>query len=470
MEKKRSLIIIICLGAAICLLGAAVIVSAVLSRRNPLAKGLMGLSEEIAAMREELGEHFWTDAVNQIGSESIQADYSVNIGGIPELHSITAGLDGEVERDMEKGLFASEIALGVGNAEIADVSFFGTPETLYLQIPSVWEGSVVLDAEGIDGQWNESAVKSGLQLLTGQNLFLGQRIDVDLFQQFYVNRNWADDFFTEKEEALKALYENMEVVKVKKAQKMGLLNDGQTESLENFVLEDAAGKRIMTTCYLAVLPKEELKEIFADVSVDIKLAVYLDSKKRIVRICTVPDETLDAARWKGDAALNLTGEEAVTDRLELELTGIADLAGMEQALPGGAAIFLAEPEVNGNIIIEKNREKTGFYHVECGVFLTDRKKSCDFSLKSNVQGERLDTGEKVSLEVEELVVKSQNRTVCRGSGKAEFAPLAETVKMPSGREYRIGQMSEIDAALFLAECMKNIYGSYSGYLKFLEGF
>lgn len=470
MEKKRNLIIIICLGAAICLLGAAVIVSAVLSRRNPLAKGLMGLSEEIAAMREELGEHFWTDAVNQIGSESMQAEYSVNIGGIPKWHSITAGLDGEIERDMEKGLFSYEAAVSVGNAEIAGVSFFGTPETLYLQIPSVWEGSVVLDAKGIDGQWNESTVKNGLQLLTGQNLFLSQRIDVDLFRQFYVNRNWADDFFSEKEEALKALYENMEVMKVKKAQKMGLLNDGQAESLENYVLEDASGRQIMTTCYLAVLPKEELKEISTDIAVDIKLAVYLDSKKRIVRICTVPEETLDVARWKGDASLNLTGEEAVTDRLELELTGIADLAGMEQAMPGGAVFFSDETEVKNNVIIEKDRAKTGFYHVECGVSLTDRENSCDFSLKSNVQGERLDTGEKVSLEVEELVVKSQNRTVCRGSGKAEFAPLAETVEMPSGREYRIGEMSEIDAALFLAECMKNIYGNYSGYLKFLEGF
>lgn len=470
MEKKRGHIIIICLGAAICLLGAAVTVSAVLPRRNPLAKGLMGLSEEITAMREELGEHFWTDAVNQIGGESIQAEYSLNIGGIPELHSITAGLDGEAERDMANGLFGSEIALSVGNAEIADISFFGTPETLYLQIPSVWEGSVVLDAEGIDGQWNGSAVKSGLQLLTGQNLFLGQRIDVDLFRRFYVNQNWADDFFTEREEALRALYENMGVMKVKKARKIGLLNAGQAESLENCVLEDATGRQIMTTCYLVVLPKEELKEVFEDIEVDIKLAVYLDPRRRIVRICTVPEETLDTARWKGNAFLNLTGEEAVTDRLELELTGIADPAGVGHVLPGDTVFFSDETELKSNIIIEKDRQKTGFYHVECSISLTDGENSCDFSLRGSVQGERLDTGEKVLLEVEELVVKSQNRTVCRGSGRAEFAPLAETVEMPSGREYRIGEMSEIDAALFLAECMRNIYGGYSGYLKFLEGF
>lgn len=450
MEKKKSHIIIIGLGAAICLLGAAAIASAVLSERNPLAKGIIGLSEEITAMREELGEHFWTDAVNQIGSENIHAEYSVNIGGIPKLHSITAGLDGKVERDMEKGLFGSEVALSVGNAEIAEASFFGTPETLYLQIPSVWEGSVVLDADRIDGQWNGSTVKSGLQLLTGQEIALDQRIDINLFQQFYVNSNWADDFFAEKEEALKALYENMEVLKVKKAQKTGLLNAGQAESLENYVLEDAAGKQIMTTCYLTVLPKEELEKIFADVSVDIRLAVYLDSKKRIVRICTVPEETLDMGRWKGEAALNLTGEKAVTDRLELELAGTAEL--------------------NGHILLEKDREKTGFYHVECDVSLTDRENNCEFSLTGNVQGERLDTGEKVSLEVEELVIRAQERTVCRGSGKAEFAPLAEAVRMPSGREYRIGEMSEIDAALFLGECMKNIYSNYSGYLKFLDGF
>ena len=470
MEKKKRYIIIICLGAAVCLLGAAAMAMAVSAKKNPLAKGIMGLAEEIVAVREEMGEHFWTDAVNQIGRESMQAEYSVNIGGIPELHSITAGLDGKIRRDMEKKRFASEIALSAGNVEITEGSFFGTPEILYLQLPSVWEGSVVLNANGIDGQWNGSALKAGVQLLTGRELALDQRTDVDLFRQFYVNTNWADDFFSETEAAWKALYENMEVVKVKKAQKMGLLNAGQAESLENYVLEDVAGRQIMTTCYLAVLPKEQLKEIFVDAMVDIRIAVYLDSKKRIVRICTVPEETLDMARWKGTAALNLTGEEAVTDRLELEVTGIADLSALESALPGGAAVFSAEPEVESSIMIEKNRAETGLYHVECDLSLTDRENSWDFFLESSVQGERLDAGEKVSLEVAELVVKSQNRTVCRGSGKAEFAPLAETVEMPSGKEYRIGEMGEIDTALFLGECMKNIYSNYSGYLKFLQGF
>lgn len=465
---KRKKGIMICVITGICLTAAAAIVYTVVSKRNPLAKGLLGLSEEITAMQEELGEYFWADAVNQIGSENVQAEYSFNIGGMEAFRNITVGLDGELERDMEQKLFGAEAVLSVANLEIAETSLFGTADTLYLQIPSVWEGSVVLDTEDIGGQWNTSAVKSGLQLLTGQEFGIGHRVDVNLFKEFYVNRYWLDDFFQENGGGLRSLYENMEVVKLKQAQKRGLLDAGQAESLENHILEDAEGNRIMTTCYLVILPARELEEIFEDIGVDIKLCVYLDSKERIVRICTLPGERLEAGFWEGEAALDLTGAAAVTDRLTFEADGTADLSGVWTALSGGQADFSAESGVKGHIMIEKNREETGSYQVECEGSLTDRENRREISLEGRVQGRRLEKGEEVFLEVDRIVIKSQEETVCRGRGTAKFIPLAEEVEMPSGKEHRIGDMGELDGALFLAECMRNIHENYGGYLRFIQ--
>lgn len=417
--RRNKTGIILCVAAAVCL--AAAIAGIVISRKNPLAKGLAGLAQEITALQEEFGEHFWADTVNRIGTGNMQAEYSLNISGAEGLGNVTVGLDGELERDMEQKLFAAKTVLSVANVELAEPSVFGTAETLYLQVPSLWEGSLVMDAGDIDGQWNGSALKQELAEWTGQEADIDRRIDVNLFREFYVNPKGPENFFRENREKLKTLCKNMETVKVEKAQKRGLLDAGQAESLKNHVLEDVAGNRITTTCYLVILPEEELKEIFADVTGDIKLCVYLDAGKRIVRICTLPGERLATKFWSGEAALDLTGAEAVTDRVTLEVTGRAD--------------FSAEAEIEGRITLE-----------------------------SSLWGE----GGKISLKDVQLVLLSQNRTLCRVRGRAEFCPLAKPVEMPSGKERKIGEMGYLDGALFLAECMENIRENYSGYLKFLS--
>lgn len=478
--KSRRIIIIICILTGVCLAGAAVL-AVVLSKRNPLEKGLRGLAKEIEARNEEMGEHFWADAINRIGSGNMQAQYSVNIGGIEELQNITLGLDGEVKRDMERKLLNSEVSLSVANAKITEASFFGTEDTLYLQVPSVWEGSVVVDAEDIGGQWNGSAAKAGLEQLTGRDLDIDRRIDIRLFDEYYVNPSQDEDTFEKNREKWRSVYHNMEVMKVGKALKKGLLDTDQAQSLENYVLEDAGGEKIMTTCYLVILPEKELKEIYTDLEGDIRLCVYLDAAKRIVRAGTLPGEALETDIWEGGISINMTGAEAAIDRIELETAGTTDVDALLSVLSGeegvtagyGGLQELTElfdgSEIKSTIIIEKNREAHGSYQVEYDAFLTDSgENEWELFLESGVQGERLDEGEKLSLDVERLVVKSQEQVICRGSGTMRFEPLKEEIKEPTGKQRRVGEMNAVETALFLAECVGNISKNYSGYLSMLR--
>lgn len=464
--KKKKAGIILCAAAVLCLTAATAAI--MISRQNPLAKGLMGLAEEITVLQGELGEHFFADVLNQVGNESVQAEYSLNIGGMEALKNITVGLDGELERDMEQELFRAETALSVANVELAEPSLFGTAKRLYVQVPSVWEGSVVLDADDIDGQWNTSAVRGQLAGLTGWDMEIDREIDVDLFKAFYADPYRFEDFLRKNGEKLKTLYKNMEVMKVEKARKRGLLSDAQAESLKNHMLEDEEGNRIRTICYLVILPEKEMKEIFGDVRGDIKLCVYLDADKRIVRIGTLPEEVLETEFWSGEAAVDLTGTEAVTDRVTLELTGQADLSEVCVALSGGAADFFAKPEITCRISMGKDKEAAGSYRVETDIALTEREKGRELSLEGSLRGERLEGGAKLSLEGFRAVLRSQDRTLCRVRGRAEFAPLAKAVESPSGKERRLAEMREPEGVLFLAECMKNIYENYSGYLKLLS--
>ena len=340
-NKRKQMILITACGAVIVCLAGAIAAVAFALRKNPLAEGLMELAKEVTALEEEMGEHFWTDALNQIGSENVEAEYSVNIGGMPELQNITVGIDGKIRRDMERQLLDMESSVSVANAQIAEGSLWGTADSLYLQVPSVWEGSVVLGAENISGQWNDSAVKRGVEKLTGQDLEIDRRIDAALFRSFMVEPFSAADFLEKNSEKLRAVYEKMKVIKVEKAQKEGLLNEEQAGQLEEYVLADAAGNELQTICYLVILPEEELKALFPDLVGDIRLGVYLDQEKRIVRICTLPGEKLATGIWEGHAALNLTGTEAVVDRLELESKGVVNaaqvLSGLREKI--GTGIF-----------------------------------------------------------------------------------------------------------------------------------
>lgn len=493
-RKKRNIVVGVCIAAGMCLIG--VVAAAVFAvRKNPLAEGLMELSKEVTALEEEMGAYFWTDMLNQIGGENMRAEYSLNLGGVPKLQNITVGIDGKTDRDMERKLFGTEVEISVANAKIGEGSVRGTSDTLYLQVPSVWEGSVVLDAEDVNGQWNGSAVKKGVEALTGQNLEIDGRIDARLFQSFSVKPFSASDFLEKNREELRAIYENMEVIKAGKAQKEGLLSEEQAKQLEEYGLKDAEGNQLETTCYLAVLPEEELKEIFSQLTGDIRLGVYLDGDKRIVRICTLPGEKLVTDLWEGSISLNLTGVEATTDRLELETAG---RIYMDEMLP----VTADETDIadgHGTIILEKDRDTAGSYQIACSTSVSERENVWEFSVEAGVRGEYIIAGEsvrrgraageeygtaaggkdigeenidvagkKLYVDVENLVLSNQKEVICRGSGEMTFEPLEEEVQIPTGKDYRIGEMDEFQTVLFLAECTENIYKNYSGYMRLIQ--
>lgn len=473
-NKRKQTILITACGAVIVCLAGAVTVAALTLQKNPLAEGLMELAGEVTALEEEMGEHFWSDVLNQIGSENVQAEYSVNVGGMPELQNITVGIDGKIRRDMGRQLLDAESSVSVANAEIAEGSLWGTADSLYLQVPSVWEGSVVLEAENISGQWNNSAVKKGIQSLTGQDVEIDRRIDAVLFESFMVEPFSAADFLESNSEKLRAVYEKMKVIQVEKAQKEGLLNEEQAGALEEYVLKSAEGNEVKTTCYLVVLPEEELKAFFPELVGDIRLGVYLDQEKRIVRICTLPGEKLETDVWRGSAAINLTGTEAVVDRMELESTGVVNVAVLREKIgtgvsgEAGSAFDLPDTAAaEGNIILEKNRDAAGSYRMECCTFVTERGNVWEFSLEAGIHGERA-AGKTLSIEAENLMLKSQGEVVCRGSGKITFAPLEGEIQIPSGKAYRIGEMNELETVAFLAECTKKIYENYSGYMRLMQ--
>jgi len=487
-KKKRNVIIIIGLLTGACLAGAAAL-PAVLHHRNPLAAGLEGLAEEAMAWEAELGENFWTDAVNQIGNGKVQAEYSFNVGGIPGLQNMSVGLDGEAKRDMEQRLFTTDLRLSVTNAEIAEASVFGTEDLLFVQVPSVWDGSVVFDAENVSGQWDGSFARAQLQRLTGEELGIDQRIDARMLQEFSVEPFSVAGFFQENAKAWKALYENMEAARAEKAQKEGMLSEGQAESLEGYEILDGEGNPIEADCYLVILPEKELGEIFSGVKGDIRLGVYLDQDKRIVRISTLPGERLVTGSGEMEIGLNLTGASATIDRLDITISGVADI---DKTAFGGVDDTGGEAEIEGSFVIEKVTDKIGSYEIEGNTVLKhgghmwelsgagsvqgERSVQEEKSMRGEenaqeegyVQGEKKETGEKLSLSVDNLVLRSSDEVVGRCSGNFVFEPLAEEIELPVGKEYQIGEMGEMETAAFLAECAKNIYRNYSGYLKMLQ--
>lgn len=460
-KGKQKIIMAACILAGICLAGIALIVGAVFQQKNPLAAGLAELAGEVAAKEAELGEYFWTDVIDQIGAGNVQAEYSFNIGNIPALQNITVGLDGEAKRDMEEKVFQTDLQVSVTNARLTAASLYGNGDTLFVQVPSIWEGSVVFDTENVSGQWNDSPARKQLQELTQEELGVDRKIDIKMLEGFSVERFSASEFLEKNEEALKALYENMETEKTEKAQKKGMISREQAEVLEGYKVQNAEGERIETICYLAVLPEKELRAIFPDITGSIRLGVYLDQEKRIVRIATLPGEVFVTNAGESRIGLNLTGGEAVTDRLELEISDISEADKIFSGLTG-------KMETEGSVVVEKDADKKGAYDIKCSLNLTYQDHIRIFSAEGSVQGEQEENGKRLFLNVENMTWGTEKEVLCRFSGKAAFEPLAEEILLPSGKEYRVDEMNEMETAVFLAECVGNVYKNYSGYLKMLQ--
>ena len=85
-----------------------------------------------------------------------------------------------------------------------------------------------------------------------------------------------------------------------------------------------------------------------------------------------------------------------------------------------------------------------------------------------MQGEQLEEGERLLLNLGRLTVESGDRVICRMSGRTTFEPLGESIALPEGKEYRIGEMSDAETVLFLAECVENVYKNYGGYIKMMQ--
>ena len=427
-KGKQKIIMAACILAGICLAGIALRVGAVFQQKSPLAAGLAELAGEVAAKEAELGKYFWTDVIDQIGAGNVQAEYSFNIGNIPALQNITVGLDGEAKRDMEEKVFQTDLQVSVTNARLAAASLYGNGDTLFVQVPSIWEGSVVFDTENVSGQWNDSPARKQLQELTQEELGVDRKIDIKMLEGFSVERFSASEFLE------------------KKAQKKGMISREQAEVLEGYKVQNAEGERIETICYLAVLPEKELRAIFPDITGSIRLGVYLDQEKRIVRIATLPGEVFVTNAGESRIGLNLTGREAVTDRLELEISDISEADKIFSGLTG-------KMETEGSVVVEKDADKKGAYDIKCSLNLTYQDHIRIFSAEGSVQGEQEENGKRLFLDVENMTWGTEKEVLCRFSGKAAFEPLAEEILLPSGKEYRVDEMNEMETAVFIAECV-----------------
>lgn len=472
MEKRKKIIIAASIGGILCLAGIALAVVFTVAKKNPLIKGLANLAEEIQLLEEEQGENFWTDMLNQMGQGNAQGEYSCNISGIPVLQKATIGLDGSIRRDMENRLCAADVQVSVANAKVLDIYGFGKEEdqagiqgsTVYLQVPSIWEGSVVLGTKSLSKQWNQTNIKAQLEQVSGKNLALPEIGDVNLFEEFSVEDFSAKDFLQEKEEAFKELYQKMEIVKPEKAWNEGVLEEEQKELLENYELLDNEGGIINNECYVIVLPKEELEQIVSGVTEAVRLCVYLDSAKRIVRISGLPGETIATAAGEETFSLNLLGTEKTVDSIEIEFSHV----GEGKKLISG----LSEEELRleGKAVINREAAETVIYHVEADGNLEYKNRKSACSVAGDIEGKNeKDIGRKSAvLKLDNLTWKEQGNTVLRLSGSFSLEPLEDEVEIPSGKEYRIGEMGKIETLLFLAECGKNLYTNFSGYLSFLK--
>lgn len=159
-NKKRTLIIVLCVGAAVFALILGGWFRYTHSPAYRVQKGLLNLAEEIEEMRNPLAEKAGVGAVRQMmAEEGFSADTRLNVTfdtGRDLFGELTLGVDTEYDKDVTEKEMSFEAALSMTNYEFGHVELYGDKNVLCFSCPEFLIDGMYIENENVLAQYNDS--------------------------------------------------------------------------------------------------------------------------------------------------------------------------------------------------------------------------------------------------------------------------------------------------------------------------
>lgn len=192
-HKKRNLIILFCVLAAVVIIAFAGWFSYTRSAGYRIGKGFMRLAKEAEALKNPIHEKLGTEELYRMFfTEGFQTDTKMNVTFATFLGDVTLGVDTDFAKDMKKKELSSSTALSIMNYEFGHLDVYADRENLCFSVPELFVEDFYLENEDVLSQYNDS--------LWAQDWLFGEAggddFSIDLFS--------APWYYTDEEDAGKA--------------------------------------------------------------------------------------------------------------------------------------------------------------------------------------------------------------------------------------------------------------------------
>lgn len=156
-HKKRNLIILFCVLAAVVIIAFAGWFSYTRSAGYRIGKGFMRLAKEEAVLKNPMDEKLGMEALcRMFYTQGAQTDAKLDVTFDTFLGEFTLGVDTDYAKDMERKELSSSTALSIMNYEFGHLDVYADRENFCFSVPELFLEDLYLENENVLAQYNRS--------------------------------------------------------------------------------------------------------------------------------------------------------------------------------------------------------------------------------------------------------------------------------------------------------------------------
>lgn len=216
-HKKRNLIILFCVLAAVVIIAFAGWFSYTRSAGYRIGKGFMRLAKEEAVLKNPMDEKLGMEALcRMFYTEGVQVDTKLDFTFDTFLGEVTLGVDTDYAKDIKKKELSSATAFSIMNYEFGHLDVYADKDNVCFSVPELFVEDFYVENENVFKQYNRSMWADDWLFGEAQ----GDDFSIDLFSS-----PW---YFTDEEGAGKAFLKRYagEIESCRRNMKMEKAGDG----------------------------------------------------------------------------------------------------------------------------------------------------------------------------------------------------------------------------------------------------
>ena len=447
--KKGALIGLVC---GIVVMGIAVIGAAAAVVLNTpsvkVARGVSKLFAEAAAQERIFGGQFDFGKIQEIyGKGSYKNKVSVNMD-IEGINDYAVSIDGTVLCDSINEKMNEEIKISLAYYELLSMQMAVDKTDVYVDIPALYEGSLVFDSRNIGEQYNNS--------------IFAEYADEEIADDFSL------DFFNQ------TVYDTDSGVK----ELLELIKNSEIKKDDSTVNAKVGSREVKCTGYLLTFRKDDINRfldtLYADadesyeVKGDLELLLYMDRKNNIRQIETKKEIVTGGLTDKISAALRFAGEANVLDTIKGKINVVED--GSEIEVNFDYSGIKEGRSYHQTLQCKAKSELTDLAAVDYSAVWDLDNAGYDMDIEVNVADKnyKMELAGSVEtdaysfyMDFDDCVLYMDREKVAGFDGSYSVEPLAEEVKIPSGETRQIFEFTELEFYSFVMEVVGRLENSYN---------